>query len=88
MLEPPPNATAVLPPNDAHGGTRHESARTFARVLVELALRRLLKTPRYQLLAAKAAWLYEATATLKAIAERFAVDDYTAAKVVRCFRQR
>jgi len=68
--------------------TRHESARTCARVPVELDLRRLLATPRYQLIAAEAAGLHQAGLTFKAIAERFAVDDHTAAKAVRWFRQR
>ena len=47
--------------------TRHESARTLARMPLELDLRRLLKTPRYQLIAAQAARLHQADLTLKAI---------------------
>ena len=54
----------------------------------ELDLRRLLKTPRYQLIAAEAASLYDAGLTFKAIAARFSVDDHTSAKAVRWFRQR
>ena len=68
--------------------TRHDSARTCACMPVELPLRRLLKTPRYQLIAAEAASLHQAGLTLKAIAERFGVDDHTAAKAVRWLRGR
>ena len=68
--------------------TRHESARTSARMALELDLGRVLKTPRYQLIAAETAGLHQAGLTFKAIAERFGVDDHTAAKAVRWFRQR
>jgi len=54
-------------------------------VPVELDLRRLLKPPRYQLMAADAARLHQAGVTFKAIAARFGVDDHTAAKAVRWF---
>ena len=46
------------------------------------------KTPRYQLIAAEAARLHQAGQTFKAIAERFGIDDHTAAKAVRWFRRR
>ncbi len=55
---------------------------------VELDLRRLLKTPRYQSIAAEAVGLHEAGLTFKAISVRFGIDDHTAAKAVRWFRQR
>ena len=54
---------------------------------VELALRRLTNSPRYQSIAAEAAGLHEAGVTFKAIAECFGVDDHTAAKAVRWFRR-
>jgi len=40
------------------------------------------------LIAAEAAALHQAGVTLKAIGARFSVDDHTAAKAVRWFRQR
>ena len=51
-------------------------------------MRRLLRTPRYQLIAAEAAALHRAGVTFKAIGARFSVDDHTAAKAVRWFWQR
>lgn len=55
---------------------------------VELDLRRLFKIPCYQLIAVAAVRLHQAGLTFKAIAERFGVDDHTAAKAVRWFCQR
>ena len=55
---------------------------------LELDLRRLLKTPRYQLIAAEAVRLHQAGLTIKAVAAHFGVDDHTAAKAVRWFRSR
>lgn len=55
---------------------------------VELDLRRLFKIPCYQLIAVAAVRLHQAGLAFKAIAERFGVDDHTAAKAVRWFCRR
>ena len=68
--------------------TRSHRLRTLAEVSVEVELRGAPITPIYQRIAHEAARLHEGGLTLKAVAEHFAVDDHTAAKAVRCFRQR
>ena len=55
---------------------------------VEVELRDPPTTPVYQKLGAQAAELRVRGPTFKAIAEYFAVDDHTAAKAVRWFRDR
>ena len=59
----------------------------MAAIPLEVEFREQLPTPVYQRIAHEAARLHAAGLTLKAIAARLAVDDHTAAKAVRWFRQ-
>ena len=68
--------------------TRSQRLRTLAEIPVEVELRGLPEVPIYQRIAREADRLHDAGLTLDAIAEHFAVDDHTAAKAVRWFRQR
>ena len=70
------------------GWTRSQRLRTLAEIPVEVELRGLPEVPIYQRIAREADRLHDAGLTLDAIAEHFAVDDHTAAKAVRWFRQR
>ena len=97
----PPGADANLAPS--HGaalyvlperrggvltGTRSHRLRTLAEIPVEVELGGPPTTPVYQSIAAEAARMCDAGLTFQAVAERFGVDDHTAAKAVRWFRQR
>ena len=68
--------------------TRSQRLRTLAEIPVEVELRGAPITPIYQRIAAEAARLHEGGLALKAVAEHFGVNDHTAAKAVRWFRQR
>ena len=60
---------------------------TLAQLPVELALRDVPAIPIYQSMAPEAARMHDRRVTLKAIAQHFGVDRFTAAKALRWFRQ-
>ena len=62
--------------------------RTLAAVPVELELREPPTTPVYERIAAEAAGMQDRGVTVAAIARHFGVDDHTAAKAIRSFRQK
>ena len=85
------SATVFSWPDDRDAtqkGTRSQRLRTLAGIPVEVELRGPPKVPIYQRIAPEAARLHDASLTLKDIGKHFAVDDHTAAKAVRWFRQR
>ena len=68
--------------------TRTQSLRTLAALSVEVELRDPPTTPVYQRIAAAAVGMRDRGVTVAAIARHFGVDDHTAGKAIRWFRQR
>ena len=68
--------------------TRSQRLRTLAALPLRVELRDPPTTPVYQCIAAEAAVMRDRGVTVAAIARHFGVDDHTAAKAIRWFRQR
>ena len=80
------NLCNVLKANGLEWWTRTQRLRTLAELPFEAEFRVSVPIPVYQRIAAQAANMRGAGAAFHAIAERFGVDDHTAAKAVRWFR--
>ena len=77
-------AAPLAPPSP----TRSQRLRTAAEVPLEVELGRSASVPVYQAIAARVAEMHAGGISLRAIAENFGVDDHTAAKALRWFRER